>query len=138
MINQALCTSFKYEILLGVHDLTHDAIYMAMYSNNATLGYSTTVYSQDGEVTGTGYTAGGKVLTNVTVNTDGYTAYVSFDNPTWSSATFTARGALLYNASKGNRTIAVIDFGADKTASGSFTVQLPTNTANSAIIRISI
>ena len=118
--------------------LTHLAtgtLKMALYTAAADLTSATTVYTTTGEVSGTGYTAGGQILTNVTVNTSGTTAYLSFDNVTWSPASFTARGALIYNTSLGNLAVAVLDFGADKTATTSFTVQVPANTATSALIR---
>lgn len=134
---QTLTTSFKQDILLGVHDLDTDTIKMALYLATADLGAATTVYTTSGETSGTGYTAGGKILTGVTVLTSGTTAYVDFADPSWDPAAFTARGALIYNASKSNKAIAVLDFGSDKTATTTFTVQMPANTATSALIRIS-
>jgi len=134
---QTLTTSFKQDILLGVHDLDTDTIKMALYLATADLGAATTVYTTSGETSGTGYTAGGKILTGVTVLTSGTTAYVDFADPSWDPAAFTARGALIYNASKSNKAIAVLDFGSDKTATTVFTVQMPANTATSALIRIS-
>ena len=134
---QTLTTSFKQDILLGVHDLETDTIKMALYLATADLGAATTVYTTTGETSGTGYTAGGKTLTGVTVLTSGTTAYVDFADPSWDPAAFTARGALIYNASKSNKAIAVLDFGSDKTATTVFTVQMPANTATSALIRIS-
>jgi hypothetical protein len=134
---QTLTTSFKQDILLGVHDLETDTIKMALYLATADLGAATTVYSTSSETSGTGYTAGGKTLTGVTVLTSGTTAYVDFADPSWDPAAFTARGALIYNASKSNKAIAVLDFGADKTTTTIFTVQMPANTATSALIRIS-
>jgi hypothetical protein len=134
---QTLTTSFKQDILLGVHDLDTDTIKMALYLATADLGAATTVYTTSGETSGTGYTAGGKTLTGVTVLTSGTTAYVDFADPSWDPAAFTARGALIYNASKSNKAIAVLDFGSDKTATTTFTVQMPANTATSALIRIS-
>jgi len=134
---QTLTTSFKQEILLGVHDLETDTIKMALYLATADLGAATTVYTTSGETSGTGYTAGGETLTGVTVLTSGTTAYVDFADPSWDPADFTARGALIYNASKSNKAIAVLDFGSDKTATTIFTVQMPANTATSALIRIS-
>lgn len=135
--DQTLTTSFKQDILLGVHDLDTDTIKMALFLATADLGAGTTVYSTTGETSGTGYVAGGKTLTGVTVRTSGTTAYVDFADPTWDPASFTARGALIYNASKSNKAIAVLDFGSDKTATTIFTVQMPANTATSALIRIS-
>lgn len=132
---QTLTTSFKQEVLLGVHDLDTDTIKLALYTAEASLGASTTVYGTTNEVVGTGYTAGGVILTGATVLTSGTTAYVDFDNAVWPTASFTARGALIYNASKGNKAIAVLDFGSDKTATTSFTVQMPANTVTSALIR---
>ena len=134
---QTLTTSFKQDILLGVHDLETDTIKMALYLATADLGAATTVYTTTGETSGTGYSAGGKTLTGVTVLTSGTTAYVDFADPSWDPAAFTARGALIYNASKSNKAIAVLDFGSDKTATTVFTVQMPANTATSALIRIS-
>jgi hypothetical protein len=135
--DQTLTTSFKQDILLGVHDLDTDTIKMALFLATANLGAATTVYTTAGETSGTGYTAGGKILTGVTVLTSGTTAYVDFADPSWDPAAFTARGALIYNASKSNKAIAVLDFGSDKTATTTFTVQMPANTATSALIRIS-
>jgi hypothetical protein len=136
-IEQTLTTSFKQEILLGVHDLDTDTIKMALYLATASLGATTTLYSVANETSGTGYVAGGNIMTGVTVLTSGTTAYVDFANTVWNPANFTARGALIYNASKGNKAIAVLDFGSDKTTTTSFTVQMPVNTATSALIRIS-
>lgn len=135
-IVQTQTTSFKAELYTGIHNLLTDQLYMALYTANASLDASTTVYTTSEEVVATGYTAGGVLLTGVTVNTSGYTAYVSFDNPSWSAA-LTARCALIYNASKSNKSIAVLDFGADKTSTQTFTVSLPANTADSALIRSS-
>ena len=135
--DQTLTTSFKQDILLGVHDLETDTIKMALFLATANLGADTTVYTTAGETSGTGYTAGGKTLTGVTVLTADTTAYVDFADPSWDPAAFTARGALIYNASKSNKAIAVLDFGSDKTATTVFTVQMPANTATSALIRIS-
>ena len=134
-ILQTLTNSFKLEVLEAVHDFSTDTFKLALYVSTADLGAETTVYATSGEVTGTGYSAGGLVLTGTTVQLSGSVAYVDFDNATWSSASFTARGALIYNASKGNKAVAVLDFGADKTASNTFVVQMPSNTASSALIR---
>ena len=136
-ITQAMCSSFKQQILLGEHDLDTDVLKIALYVSAATLSASTTVYTTSNEVVGTGYVAGGNTLAGATVTLSGTTAYVDFSDTTWSTATFTARGALIYNSSKSNKAIAVLDFGADKTATaGDFTVQFPTNNASSAIVRI--
>lgn len=133
---QTLCSSFKKESWLAVHELETDTLKMALYTSYAILNADTTVYTTDNEIVGTGYSAGGLVLTNVVVNLSGTTAYVTFNNPQWTSATFTTRGGLIYNASKGNKAIAVLDFGSDKTVTnGIFTVQLPAATASAALIR---
>jgi hypothetical protein len=134
-IQQGMCSSFKQESWLGIHDLDTDTLKIALYTAAADLGPSTTVYTTSGEVTGAGYTAGGEIITGAQVLLSGTTAYLTFNNPTWSGASFTCRGALIYNASKANRAIAVLDFGADKTASGTFTVQLPAATAAAALLR---
>lgn len=136
MITQTQTTSFKVELYQAIHDLLTDTLKIALYTSEATLGADTTVYSAANEVVATGYTAGGVVLTGVSLNSSGYTAYVSFDNPSWTAA-LTARGALIYNASKGNKTIATLDFGADKTSVNTFQVALPSNTATAALIRSS-
>jgi hypothetical protein len=137
-IIQTQTTSFKAELYQAIHNLLTDTLKIALYTGNATLNESTTAYSTTNEITGTGYTAGGVTLTGVSVNSSGYTAYVSFNNPSWTSASFTARAALIYNSSKANRSIAVLDFGADKTVSGNtFTITLPTNNASDALIRSS-
>jgi hypothetical protein len=135
--DQTLTTSFKQDILLGVHDLETDTIKMALFLATADLGAATTAYTTTGETSGTGYTAGGNVMTGVTVLTADTTAYVDFADTVWNPANFTARGALIYNASKSNKAIAVLDFGSDKTTTTTFTVQMPANTATSALIRIS-
>jgi dienelactone hydrolase len=101
------------------------------------LNAATTVYTTDSEITGTGYSAGGQLLLNVTVQSDGYTAYVSFDNPSWDPAAFTTRCALIYNSTQGNKSIAVLDFGSDKTCTSTFVITLPANNASSALIRSS-
>lgn len=133
-ISQTLCTSFKAELYEAVHNLLTDTIRIALYTDNATLNESTTVYTTTGEISGAGYTAGGIVLTGATVNTSGQIAYVDFSDAVWTGA-LTARGALIYNASKSNKAIAVLDFGTDKTSVITFTVTMPANTATSALIR---
>jgi hypothetical protein len=133
--DQTLTTSFKQEVLLGVHDLETDTLKLALYTGTADLGAGTTVYTTAGETSGTGYTAGGVTLAGTDVLVADTTAYVSFADAVWPVAGFTARGALLYNASKGNKAIAVLDFGADKTATTTFTVQMPANSPTSALIR---
>jgi hypothetical protein len=134
-ILQGMCSSFKQESWLGIHDLDTDTLRIALYTAAADLSQATTAYTPTGEISGTGYISGGIPLTNVQVLLSGTTAYVTFDNPVWSGASFVCRGALIYNSSKANRAIAVLDFGADKTASGTFTVQLPAATAASALLR---
>ena len=136
-ITQAFCTSAKAEFLGGVHDLDTDTIKIALYTSSATLDATTTAYSSTNEVTGTGYTAGGNTLAGASISIDGTTAIVDFNDSTWSTATITARGALIYNASKSNKAIAVLDFGTDKSsAGGDFTVVMPAPAAATAIIRI--
>lgn len=137
-ISQAMCTSFKTELLGGTHDLDTDVIKIALYTSSATLGASTTAYTTSSEVaSGNGYTTGGNTLSGAAISSSGTTAFVDFSDSTWSSASFTARGALIYNSSKSNRAIAVLDFGSDKTSTnGDFVVQFPTADASNAIIRI--
>jgi len=139
-ITQTLCTSFKVELLTGTHNFTAttgDSFKIALYTSSATLGATTTAYSSTNEVSGTGYTAGGAALTEVTPTSSGTTAYVDFGDATWSSATITARGALIYNSTDSNKAVAVLDFGADKVSTnGDFTVQFPTADSSTAIIRI--
>jgi len=134
-IVQTQTTSFKAELYEGVHNLLVDDIYMALYNANANLNEDTTVYSSTNEVTGTGYVAGGVQMTGITIQTSGYTVYVNFANVAF-NASVTARCALIYNASQGNKSIAVLDFGSDKTSTN-FTVTMPQNTATSALIRSS-
>ena len=134
-ILQGMCSSFKQESWLGVHDLATDTLKLALYTAAADLSQSTTVYTATGEVVGTGYIAGGIPLVNVQVLLSGTTAYVTFDNPVFANASFVCRGGLIYNDSEADRAIAVLDFGADKTANGTFTIQLPAATAASALLR---
>ena len=136
-ITQAITTSFKAEILQGIHD-SADTYKIALYTSAATLGATTTAYSATNETSGTGYTAGGTTLAGFTVNTSGTTAFIDFStDPTWTNATITARGALIYNSSKSNKAVMVLDFGADKSNSaGTFTVRMPTPDAVSALIRL--
>jgi hypothetical protein len=140
-ITQALCTSFKVEILQGIHNFTAstgDVFKLALYTSSANLDAATTVYSATNEVGNSGtYTAGGGTLTNVTPTSSGTTAFLDFADISFTSATITARGALIYNSSKSNRAVAVLDFGADKiSTTGTFTVQFPTADASNAIVRI--
>ena len=136
-ITQAMCTSFKEDLFNKIQDLEADTIKIALYTSSATLGAATTAYSATNEISGTGYTAGGETLTTATVATSGTTAYVDFDNPEWTTATFTARGALIYNdTTAGDNSVAVLDFGGDFTvSSGTFRVVFPAAGA-AAIIRI--
>lgn len=140
-ITQALCTSFKVEILQGIHNFTTstgDVFKLALYTSSANLGATTTAYSATNEVGNSGtYTAGGGALTNVTPTSSGTTAFVDFADLSFTSATITARGALIYNSSKSNRAVAVLDFGSDKiSTTGTFTVQFPVADASNAIVRI--
>jgi hypothetical protein len=135
-IVQTQTTSFKAQLYQGVHDLTTDEIRIALYTASADLNEATTVYSSTNEVVATGYTAGGEVLTPVTVNSSGFTAYVGFPNVSWSAA-LTARCALIYNVTQGNKSIAVLDFGSDKTSTTTFTITMPANAASTALIRSS-
>ena len=130
--DQTLTTQAKYTALAS---LAEGTLKMALYTAEADLNAGTLVYTTANEVVGTGYTAGGKVLTGVTVNKSGTTAYLDFADVVWDPANFTARGALIYNTNLGNLAVAVLDFGADKTATTTFTVQTPANTADAALIR---
>ena len=136
MIVQTQTTSFKSEVYQAVHNLLTDTIKIALYTADASLNEDTTIYSTSNEVVASGYTAGGEVMTGVTLNTSGYTVYVNFANVSWSTAV-TARCALIYNASQGNKSIAVLDFGADKTSTSTFTITMPANTVTTALIRSS-
>jgi hypothetical protein len=135
-IVQTQTTSFKKELYQGIHDLSTDTIYIALYTAAADLNADTTVYSSTNEVVATGYTAGGQVMTGVAINTDGYTAYVNWANVSWTAA-LTARCALIYNVTQGNKSIAVLDFGSDKTSTTTFTITMPSNTSTTALIRSS-
>ena len=136
-IVQTQTTSFKAQLYQGIHDLTTDVIKIALYTANANLNEDTTVYSSTNEVANTGtYSAGGAQLTPITVSSSGYTAFVGFPNISW-TGTITARCALIYNSTQGNKSIAVLDFGSDKTSVGTFTITMPANTATAALIRSS-
>jgi len=141
-ITQAMCTSFKKELLEAGHNFKTsgaggNSFNIALYTSSASLDASTTAYTTSNEASGTGYTAKGKLLTNVTPTTGGTTAFVDFDNVTWSSSTITARGALIFNDTNADTAVAVLDFGSDKSStSGDFTIQFPTPDATNAIIRI--
>lgn len=137
-IVQTQTTSFKKELYQGIHDLSTDNIYIALYTAAADLNAATSAYSVStvGQVSGTGYTVGGQIMTGVAISSDGYTAYVNWANVSWTAA-LTARCALIYNASKANRSVAILDFGSDKTSTTTFTITMPTNTATTALIRSS-
>jgi hypothetical protein len=135
-IRQGLTTSFKQQMLTGAQDLSTDTLKIALYTALASIDETTTAYTTTNEITGTGYTEGGVSLSNVTISTSQFSAYVTFDNPTWDPASLTARGALIYNNTQANASIAVIDFGSDKTMSPAFVIQMPANTASTALIRI--
>ena len=135
-ITQAIATSFKGEILGGTH-ASADVYKIALYTNAATLGAATTAYTATGEVAGTGYTAGGAALSGFAVTTSGTTAILDFADPSWASATITARGALIYNSSKTNKAVYVMDFGSDITSTnGTFTVTFPVPDAANGLIRL--
>ena len=153
-ITQAVCTSFKQELLQGIHNFTNgsgggtstttgsgNAFKVALYTSSASLGASTTAYSGTNEASGTAYSSGGAALTNVTPTTSSTTALTDFVDVTWSSSTITARGAVIYNSSttggSANRAVLVLNFGSDKSSSsGDFTITFPTADSSSAIIRI--
>ena len=139
-ISSAICTSFKQEILVGTHNFTAssgDTFKIALYTSSASLGAGTTAYTTSNEISGTGYTAAGAALTSVTPTTSGTTAFCDFADVSFTSASFTANGALIYNDSQSDKAVAVIAFGGDKTvSSGTFTIQFPTADASNAIIRI--
>jgi len=145
-ITQAMCTSFKVDILNGIHAFgttvarggtTADTFKVALYTSSATLDATTTAYSATNETSGTGYTAGGNTLTAVAPTSSGTTAFTDFNDTSWTTATITARGALIYNDTQSDKAVAVLDFGSDKSSSsGTFTIQFPTADASNAIIRI--
>ena len=140
-ISQALCTSFKKELMTATHNFTNSSgntFKLALFTSDASLGASTTAYSTSNEASGTNYTAGGAALTNVTPTTSGTTALTDFSDLTFSTATVTANGALIYNDSaSGDPAVAVLAFGGDKTSTaGSFTISFPTADASNAVIRI--
>jgi hypothetical protein len=136
-IFQTQTTSFKQELPQAVHNLLTDTIKMALYTSSSGLNADTTVYTTSSEVTGTGYVAGGNVMTGATIANSNGVVYVNFNNVVWTPASFTAAGALIYNASKGNKSVAVLSFGGDKTATNTFTVTMPTNNYTSALLRFS-
>ena len=133
------CNSFKTGLMNGTFNFTSGSFYIALYTNAASLDANTTAYTTTGEVVASGYTAGGLALTIAqapTTGVSGNTAYISFSNAVWNAA-LTARGALIYQATTGNPAVCVLDFGSDKTSNATFTVQFPSITNTSAIIRIS-
>ena len=136
-IFQTLTVSFRQELPQAVHNLLTDTIKLALYTSSSSINADTTVYTTDNEITGTGYTAGGKVVTGATIANSNGVVYVNFDNVVWTPAAFTTAGGLLYNASKGNKSVAVLSFGGDKTASNTFTVQMPTNSYTTSLLRFS-
>ena len=139
-----MCTTFKKELLYGVHDFKGDTMKIALYTNSASFNASTTAFTTSNEASGTNYTSGGNTLTKVDPTVSGTTALTDFSDTTWSSSTITARGALIYNStpnttslSVSNPTIIVLDFGSDKSSSsGDFTIVFPAADASNAIIRI--
>ena len=144
-ISQAMCTSFKQELLQGKHNFTNSSGHtfkLALFTSSASLGAGTTDYSTSNEASGTGYSAGGGTLTNVTPTTSGTTALTDFANLTFSTATVTANGAMIYNTTSGGGSgttdaVIILAFGGDKTSTaGDFTIQFPTADASNAIIRI--
>ena len=136
MITQTATNSFLEELLKGIHDFSTDIFRLALYSGTADIGANTTVYTATGEVVGNGYVAGGNTLSGTSVGLSNGVSYVDFNDSTWAPGAFTARGGLIYNSSKGNRSVAVLNFGDDKTSTSSFTVQMPPATATTALIRI--
>jgi hypothetical protein len=135
-IVQTQTTSFKKELYQAIHDLSTDTIKIALYTAAVDLNADTTVYSSTNEVSGTGYTAGGQVMTGVAISSSGYVAYVNWANVSWTAA-LTARCALIYNVTQGNKSVAVLDFGSDKTSTTTFTITMPANTSTTALIRSS-
>ena len=142
-ISSAICNSFKQEILVATHNFTSstgDTFKLALYTSSATLGAATTAYAATNEITntaGSAYSAGGQDLTSTTPVLDSSTAVCDFNDISWTSASFTANGCLIYNSSKSNKAVCAIAFGSDKTVTtGTFTIQFPTADASNAIIRI--
>ena len=142
-ITQAMCNYFKKQLIEAEHNFKStggNTFKIALYTSSATLDSSTTAYTTSNEVVGTGYTAGGNTLTNISPTTSGTTAFVDFNDSTWSTATITARGAMIYNSTSVNYTnpaVCILDFGTDKSSSaGNFTIQFPVADASNAIIRI--
>ena len=137
MISAGLVTSFKGQLLLGQHDLLNDVIKIALYSSSASLGPETTVYTSTGEVTSAGYTAGGQVLLTPVVSSGNGAGFASFADPIWYATTFTVRGALIYNFTKGNKAIGVLNFGLDQvTLTQDFKIRFPAANPETALIRV--
>lgn len=139
MIQQGLTTSFKQEILQGTQSLGTGDLKIALYNAFSDIGPNTTVYTTENEVSGAGYTAGGNMLTGLTITADttNGVVYANFDNVSWPGANFIARGALIYNATQGNRSVAVLDFGSDKQFTTlNNTIVMPVNSATTALIRL--
>ena len=142
-ISSAICSSFKQEILVGTHNFTASSgntFKLALFQSDASLGASTTAYSTSEEITnssGSAYSAGGKAITSVTPALDGTTACCDFADVSWTSASFTANGCLIYNDTQSDKAVCVVAFGGDKTvSSGTFTIQFPAAAASTAIVRI--
>ena len=135
MITQTACTVFKQNLLNGLENFTTGIYKMALYTAIADLDADTLAYTTSNEISGTGYSPGGKTLTNIVPTSSNNVAYISFDPLTWNPASFTARGALIYNSAT-NAAVAVLDFGSDKTATNTFTVTFPAATSSSAVIRL--
>jgi len=135
-ITAAICTSYKLQVLSGIH-LSTDTYKFALYTSAASLDSTTTAYSATNEVSGTGYVAGGATLTGFVTSSSGTTAWLTFNNPSWASSTITARGALIYNSTQANKAVCVLNFVTDQTSTnGTFTYQMPTADASNAIIRL--
>ena len=136
-ISQVLCTSFKKELLEGTHDFSSHTFKIALYTSAATLDADTITYSAANEVSGTGYVANDKELTRIDPSSGDGVGFTGFSDVTWPNSSFTARGAIIYNATQGNKAVMVLDFGDDKTSNNStFTVGMPANTSTAALIRI--
>jgi hypothetical protein len=136
-ITQAMCTQFKRDVMLGLHDLDSDTIRIALFTSSATLNATTTAYATTNEISGAGYTAGGVALASASVINNSTSGCFDATDPEWTSATFTARGALIYNDTESDLAIAVLDFGGDFTvAGGTFKIVFPAQTKDTAIVRI--
>ena len=136
-ISQAVCTSFKQELMNEEHDLNSDTFKIALFTSSMTLSAATTAYSSSNEVSGSGYSAGGATLSGGALATSGTTAFADWADPSWTSASFTANGALIYNTSASNKAVLVLAFGGDFTvSSGTFTVVFPAADASNALLRL--